>query len=65
MIKPESSNEFPWISIGPLVKPHANYCVYMLRARCLRPAQGRPEADATDAAALGPAPLGLRAVVFG
>ena len=27
--------------------------------------QGRPQADPTDAAALGPAPLGPRAVVFG
>jgi len=27
--------------------------------------QGRPSADATDAAALGPAPLGPRAMGFG
>jgi len=27
--------------------------------------QGRPYADATDAVALGPAPLGPRAMVFG
>jgi len=27
--------------------------------------QGRPQVDATDAAALGPAPLGPRAMVFG
>ena len=38
MITPESSNEFPWISIGPLVKPHANNCVDILKGRWLRPA---------------------------
>jgi len=27
--------------------------------------QGRPQADATDAVALGPAPLGPHAMVFG
>jgi len=27
--------------------------------------QGRPQADPTDAVALGPAPLGARAMVFG
>jgi len=31
------SNEFPWISIWPLVKPHAVYCVDMLKARWLLP----------------------------
>ena len=35
---PESSNEFPWISIWRLVKPHASYCVNILKARWLRPA---------------------------
>jgi len=35
---PESSNEFPGISIWRLVKPHANYCVDILKARWLRPA---------------------------
>jgi len=34
----KSSNEFPWISIWRLVKPHANYCVDILKARWLRPA---------------------------
>jgi len=28
----ESSNEFPWISIRRLVKPHTNYCVDILRS---------------------------------
>jgi len=34
LITPESSNEFPWISICRLVKPHAD----ILKARWLRPA---------------------------
>jgi len=34
---PEPSNEFPWISIWRLVKPHPNYFVYILKARSLRP----------------------------
>jgi len=44
LITPESSNEFPWISICRLVKPHADilkarwYCVDILKARWLRPA---------------------------
>jgi len=38
VITPESSNEFPWTSIWRLVKPHANYCVNILKARWLRPA---------------------------
>jgi len=38
VITPESPNEFPWISIWRLVKPHANYCVDILKARWLRPA---------------------------
>jgi len=38
VITPESSNEFPWISIWRLVKRHANYCVDILKARRLRPA---------------------------
>ena len=38
VITPESSNEFPWISIWQLVKPHVNYCVDILKARWLRPA---------------------------
>ena len=38
MITPESSNEFPWISIWRLVKTLANYCVDILKARWLRPA---------------------------
>jgi len=38
VITPGSSNEFPWISIWRLVKPHANYCVDILTARWLRPA---------------------------
>jgi len=38
VIRPEASNEFPWISIWRLVKPHANYCVDILKARWLRPA---------------------------
>ena len=38
MITPESSNEFPWLSIWRLVKPHANDCVDILKARWLRPA---------------------------
>ena len=37
-ITPESSNEFPWISIWRLVKPHAKYCVNILKARWLCPA---------------------------
>ena len=37
MITPESSNQFPWISIWQLVEPHANYCVDILKARWLRP----------------------------
>ena len=36
MITPESSNELPWMSIWRLVKPHANYCVHILKARWLR-----------------------------
>jgi len=27
----KSSNEFPWISVWRLVKPHANYCVDILK----------------------------------
>jgi len=27
VITPEPTNEFPWISIWRLAKPHANYCV--------------------------------------
>jgi len=38
VITPEPSNEFPWISIWRLVKPHPNYFVYILKARWLRPA---------------------------
>ena len=40
VITPNSSNEFPYelISIRRLVKPHANYCVDILKARWLRPA---------------------------
>ena len=38
MLTPESSKEIPWISIRRLVKRHANYCVGILKARCLRPA---------------------------
>jgi len=38
VITPESSNEFPWISIWRFVKPHANDCVEILKARWLRPA---------------------------
>ena len=38
MITPESSNEFPWISIWRLAKPHANHCVDILKACWLRPA---------------------------
>ena len=38
MITPESSHEFPWISIWRLVKPHANDCVGIVNARWLRPA---------------------------
>ena len=37
LITPGSSNEFPWISIWPLVKPHADCCVDILNARWLRP----------------------------
>ena len=37
MITPGSSNEFPWISIWRLVRPHANYCVDILTAPWLRP----------------------------
>jgi len=40
VIPPEPSNEFPWISIWRLVKPHPNYFVYILKARWLRPAVG-------------------------
>jgi len=32
VITPGSSNEFPWISVWPLVKPHARYCVDILMA---------------------------------
>jgi len=39
VITPESSNEFPWISIWRLAKPHADYCVDILKARWPRPAQ--------------------------
>ena len=35
---PESYNAFPWISIRRLVKPHAIYCVRILKARWLLPA---------------------------
>ena len=38
LITPKSSNEFPWTSIWRLVKPHAKYCVDILKARWLRPA---------------------------
>jgi len=38
VITPESSTEFPWISICRLVKPHTNYCVVILKARWLCPA---------------------------
>ena len=38
VVMPKSSNEFPWISIWRLVKPHANYCVDIPKARCLCPA---------------------------
>jgi len=38
VITPGSSNEFPWISIWRLVKPHDNCCVDILTARWLRPA---------------------------
>ena len=38
LITPKSSNEFPWISIWRLVKPHANYCVDIVKALWLRPA---------------------------
>ena len=38
VITPESSNEFPRISIRRLVKPHANYCVDIRKARWLRSA---------------------------
>jgi len=38
VITPEYSNEFPWTSTWRLVKPHANYCVDILKARWLRPA---------------------------
>jgi len=37
LITPGSSNEFPWISIWRLVKPHADYCVDIQNARWLRP----------------------------
>jgi len=37
VITPESANEFLLISIWRLVKPHANYCVDILKARWLRP----------------------------
>ena len=37
MITPESSKEFPWISIWRLVTLHANYCADVLKARWLRP----------------------------
>jgi len=38
VITPESSNEFPWTSTWRLFKPHATYCVDILKARWLRPA---------------------------
>ena len=38
VITPEFSYEFPWISMRRLVKPHANYCVDILKAHWLRPA---------------------------
>jgi len=38
LITPESSNEFPWISIRQLVKPRANYCVDTRITRWVRPA---------------------------
>jgi len=41
IITPESSDEFPLTSIWRLVKPHANYCVDILKALWLRPAQAR------------------------
>ena len=37
VITPESSKEFPWISIWRLVTLHANYCADVLKARWLRP----------------------------
>jgi len=33
----QSSNEFPWISLWTLVKPHACYCVDVVKAHWLRP----------------------------
>ena len=38
VITPESSNKFPWIPKWRLVKPHANYCFDILKARWLHPA---------------------------
>ena len=38
VITPESSNQFPWISVCRWVETHANYCVYILKARWLLPA---------------------------
>jgi len=36
-MKPGPSNEFPWISIWPLAKPYADYCVVIPKARgCVR-----------------------------
>jgi len=36
LLTPESSSEFPWISIWRLVKPHTNYYADILKARLLR-----------------------------
>jgi len=38
VITPEPSNEFLWISMSRFVKPHANYCVDILKAFWRRPA---------------------------
>jgi len=34
----DKANEFPWISVWPLVKRHDIYCVGILKAQWLRPA---------------------------
>jgi len=38
LITPGSSNELPWMSMWPFVKPHVDCCVDILNARWLRPA---------------------------
>ena len=46
LITPESSNQFPWISIWRLVKPHASYLsIYSQHAGCVLRLLNRTDCD--------------------